>query len=210
MADAKSKTGIAAGEEQSMEEILQSIRKIIAEENDAPAEDTASDVLELTDMIQEDGSIVNIAENDTDILDEIDAALNAADSKPEPEPEPLSEPEPEIIPQPEPEPEMEAVALPEIISPPVAEPVMPAVDEGLLSAASIAASAEALKALTKVQPPHKDIGPLHFTTSENTVEGLVAQLLRPMLKEWLDANLPNIVQRQVEKEVRRITSSLET
>ena len=40
--------------------------------------------------------------------------------------------------------------------------------------------------------------------SENTLEGLVKELLRPMIKEWLDANLPSIVEDKVEAEVQRI------
>jgi uncharacterized protein len=36
-----------------------------------------------------------------------------------------------------------------------------------------------------------------------TVEGLVAELLRPLLREWLDANLPHIVERAVAAEVAR-------
>ena len=39
---------------------------------------------------------------------------------------------------------------------------------------------------------------------ENTIEGLVRELLKPMIKEWLDANLPGIVETKVEAEVQRI------
>ncbi len=42
------------------------------------------------------------------------------------------------------------------------------------------------------------------TGGANTIEGLVRELLRPMLKEWLDANLPGIVDKHVEAEVQRI------
>ena len=35
---------------------------------------------------------------------------------------------------------------------------------------------------------------------------LVQEALRPMLKEWLDANLKGIVERAVTKEVKRISS----
>ncbi|MAN73904.1 MAG: pole-organizing protein PopZ [Henriciella sp.] len=38
----------------------------------------------------------------------------------------------------------------------------------------------------------------------NTLDGLMRELLRPMIKEWLDANLPAIVERKVEEEVQRI------
>ena len=40
--------------------------------------------------------------------------------------------------------------------------------------------------------------------SGNTVEAMVQAMLRPMLKDWLDANLPGIVEAQVRKEVERI------
>ena len=39
---------------------------------------------------------------------------------------------------------------------------------------------------------------------DNTIEGLVRELLKPMIKEWLDANLPSIVEQKVEAEVQRI------
>ena len=37
-----------------------------------------------------------------------------------------------------------------------------------------------------------------------TIEGLVREMMRPMLKEWLDDNLPAIVEKHVEAEVQRI------
>ncbi|OZB16237.1 MAG: hypothetical protein B7X53_09330 [Hyphomonas sp. 34-62-18] len=40
--------------------------------------------------------------------------------------------------------------------------------------------------------------------SDNTLEGLVRELLKPMVKEWLDANLARIVEEKVEAEVQRI------
>lgn len=39
---------------------------------------------------------------------------------------------------------------------------------------------------------------------ENTIEALVREMLKPMIKEWLDANLPGIVESKVEAEVQRI------
>jgi cell pole-organizing protein PopZ len=38
-----------------------------------------------------------------------------------------------------------------------------------------------------------------------TVEDLVKEMLRPMLKEWLDRNLPPMVERYVEREIVRLT-----
>jgi cell pole-organizing protein PopZ len=39
----------------------------------------------------------------------------------------------------------------------------------------------------------------------DTLEGVVRDMLKPMLKDWLDANLPEIVERMVAQEVARIS-----
>jgi len=39
---------------------------------------------------------------------------------------------------------------------------------------------------------------------DKTLEELVRELLRPVLKDWLDANLTDIVERIVREEVERI------
>jgi len=41
-------------------------------------------------------------------------------------------------------------------------------------------------------------------TQDQTVEGVVRELLKPMLKDWLDQNLPAIVEARVEAELERI------
>ncbi|MEE9433173.1 MAG: DUF2497 domain-containing protein [Sphingorhabdus sp.] len=42
-------------------------------------------------------------------------------------------------------------------------------------------------------------------SGETSLEGLTRELMRPMLKEWLDANLPDIVEAMVAREISRIT-----
>jgi uncharacterized protein len=39
----------------------------------------------------------------------------------------------------------------------------------------------------------------------DTLEGLVREMIRPMLKEWLDARLPEVVEAMVAKEISRIS-----
>lgn len=46
---------------------------------------------------------------------------------------------------------------------------------------------------------------LGLGTQGLTVEAMVREMLRPMLKEWLDENLPSVVERMVEKEIARIS-----
>ena len=40
-----------------------------------------------------------------------------------------------------------------------------------------------------------------------TLEDLTRELLRPMLKDWLDANLPPMVERIVRDEIRKMTAA---
>jgi uncharacterized protein len=42
-------------------------------------------------------------------------------------------------------------------------------------------------------------------TGSDTLEGMVRDMLRPMLKDWLDANLPRVVEAMVSKEISRIS-----
>ena len=53
-------------------------------------------------------------------------------------------------------------------------------------------------------PTARDPGPA-VGGSGKTVEDLVKEMLRPMLKEWLDRNLPPMVERYVEREIVRLT-----
>ena len=41
-------------------------------------------------------------------------------------------------------------------------------------------------------------------SGETSLEGLVRDMLRPMLAEWLDANLPGMVEKMVQAEIARI------
>ena len=41
-------------------------------------------------------------------------------------------------------------------------------------------------------------------SGETSLEGLVREMLRPMMAQWLDAHLPDIVDRQVKAEIARI------
>jgi uncharacterized protein len=42
-------------------------------------------------------------------------------------------------------------------------------------------------------------------TGSDTLEGMVREMVRPMIAEWLEAKLPDIVERMVAREISRIT-----
>lgn len=68
----------------------------------------------------------------------------------------------------------------------------------IVSPDALAASRQALSNLSRlvVKPD---------VAGSDTLEGLVREMLTPMLKDWLDAHLPAIVERVVAQEVARIT-----
>jgi uncharacterized protein len=68
--------------------------------------------------------------------------------------------------------------------------------DGLVSARVAEASKAALANLAGLSIDPRAPG--------NTLDGLVREMLRPMLKEWLDANLPDLVERIVAREVARV------
>jgi len=67
-------------------------------------------------------------------------------------------------------------------------------DARLLSREATAAVGSAFHTLTETVKKH-----------EPSLEDVVRETLRPMLKSWLDENLPRLVERMVEAEIERVT-----
>jgi cell pole-organizing protein PopZ len=84
----------------------------------------------------------------------------------------------------------------------IAVPEESLVSEAAASAAT-AAFAKLARSLGREQP-----GPV-IPDSGKSVEVFVAELLRPLLKDWLDRNLPAIVERVVEQEVKKLAKRAE-
>jgi len=61
---------------------------------------------------------------------------------------------------------------------------------------------ENLAALAMLAEP--GVPPQIVRSGETSLEGLVRDMLRPMLAEWLDRNLPEMVERLVKAEIARI------
>jgi len=196
-------------QEPTMEEILASIRRIISED-DAPAAaapeaaaepvEASPALMDETPSMQEEPAAV-----EDDVLEltdryEAPAAETIGDLdvlNPEPEPFPTSFAEPEPEPEPELEPEPEPVAAPERAAAPVYDSLV-----GDSASASAASAFAGLAASFRSPEPIESSG-----GTGPTIEDLARHLLRPMLREWLDANLPGIVEAAVSKEVARIARS---
>lgn len=170
--------------EPTMEEILASIRKIIATEEPPAAAKPDEDVLELTEIVE-------------DVEPELEPEVVVSAPVEEPSPavaEPATEQPVEEPAMPEPEPAVEETpsieqALDELVAPAAAA----------ASATAFANLAEQLDDLRVTLPPNVEIG-----DGSQTLEQLVAKVMRPLLKEWLDNNLPATVERLVQKEIERI------
>jgi uncharacterized protein len=67
-------------------------------------------------------------------------------------------------------------------------------------AQSLAQSFSVLKTLAE-----PGAAPQIVRSGETSLEGLTRELLRPMLKDWLDSHLPSLVEAMVAKEIERIT-----
>lgn len=76
-------------------------------------------------------------------------------------------------------------------------------DSGPLTTDTAARSMrESLEALAMIAEPGAP--PQIVRSGETSLEGLVRDMLRPMLAEWLDRNLPDTVERLVKAEIARI------
>lgn len=198
-ASAKTPGDKSSDEDLSMEEILQSIRKIIADDGDESKESATkpvaepvkedvpgSDVLELTEVVKEDGSVVNINAIETPAAPPVEIPAAAL---------PTAAPA-DILSQ-----------IDEALAP--AKPsTVQLTEESMLSPPAASAAAESFKKLEAAAEPV--LPPLQTTPSPTfksgiTVEDMVAAMLKPMMKEWLDKNLPSIVERIVEIEVRKLS-----
>ncbi|MDP3618317.1 MAG: DUF2497 domain-containing protein [Ramlibacter sp.] len=188
-----------------MEEILASIRRIISED-DAPAAEAEAPAAEPAPAVA--AAPPPEPEPEPEVQPEPVAAVVA------PEPEPLVEDEvleltervethgdidayiPEEAPAPAPEPEpVSAYTPPPAPEPePAPRPAAPAIDS-LVGAAAASAASSAFGQLSAAIAMPRD---------GHTLEDVVREMLRPMLKDWLDANLPSIVQASVAEEVERI------
>ncbi|MDZ4368981.1 MAG: DUF2497 domain-containing protein [Afipia sp.] len=217
-------------QEPTMEEILASIRRIISEDSGSDEPGDAPEPV-AAEADAEEALPELSAEDEADIL-ELTEPLPEEPlmAEPEPEPEPPYVPAPEEVeddiafaPEPEPShapveeavddiafaPEPEPAPAPVMTAAPAPEPVVQSttdidIEEPAMSAQSQIpiVSGDAERAASAA------FGALASSLASGgdgrTLEEIVSDMLRPMLKEWLDGNLPPLVERLVAEEIERI------
>lgn len=172
-------------QEPTMEEILASIRRIISED-EAPAGEAAP--------------AAAAPEPDPEPEPELELAPPPAPPEPEPEPPPpvrAAAPPPAPEPAPDDDDDLELTQKVEthgdldVLGPVDAPPAM----QPLVSEPAAVAAAAAFGQLSAA---------IGMPRSDRTLEDVVRELLQPLLKQWLDDNLPGIVRDAVQAEVERI------
>lgn len=173
-----------------MDEILSTIRRIIADDEHAgtagasgrgAANDGDENILELTRALNEDGTVRELAP--------IGGSRRAPASSPAGGEPARSEPR-------------LTVDQPARGPAPAAAPA--GSSETLASETTATASAAALARLATVRGERRQ-EPAPPRVGDRPLEEVVRELLRPLLRTWLDENLPELVERLVKAEIARIT-----
>jgi cell pole-organizing protein PopZ len=185
--------------EPSMEEILSSIKRIIAEEDGlsasprAPRRSAAASSASAASHSAADDQILELTDAFSDESEGLRSSvpLGEAVLSPPSKTDRIAEAK---------APKVEAVKAEKSPSRPRAAPApaSPAAAETLVSDDSARAARDSLVNLSRLLISPDDGQP-------NTLDGLVREMLRPMLKEWLDTNLPPMVETMVKREIDRIT-----
>ena len=194
-------------QEPSIEEILSSIRQIISDEDDeAPQEVEEEEEVAVADPIRhEPDDVLDLTEDDL------------IDDEPEVIEEPVFEPEPEVFEEPEPEPDIEEAieiemrdaqnALDEIRNVKREEPAFaPEPEPAMVPPSDILSSGAQAAALGSLSKLANKMPINNSRTYEGgvTLEDIVREMLHPMLREWMDDNLPPMVERIVQKELEKL------
>jgi uncharacterized protein len=158
------------GGEASVEEILESIKKVIARDNRVGALEARRRRM----LVSEDDASEPAPLARTHKVRDAEEVLDLSEMEVEAE-EPARKP---VMPMDTPE-----------ETPLIADQVLGAMQENLAALAMLA------------EPPAR---PQIVRSGETSLEGLTRELLRPMLAEWLEANLPAMVESLVQAEIARI------
>jgi uncharacterized protein len=167
----------ASGADPSMEDILASIRRILSEDEVPAAEGTAP---------APPAAVPASADRSDNVL-VLDPTMMVADREHEFAAAPA----------------VAAVAPPRVAPVPVAEPKVEAEMSAsdLVAPEAAAAATSAVGSLIRTLAAERS---MQVHTGGPTIEDIVREELRPMLKSWLDTNLPPLVEHLVRAEIERL------
>lgn len=199
--------------------------------------DTA-DILELTEMVEKDGRVVSLVQKAPPTNSNEPSAepprATVADAKDTPEPAPgqsveagepiilpaksvAVEPAPPADPEPVSAAEATMTEKPKTPQQTVAKDAPPekaaAAPDELISSDAAASSSQSLARLAETiarqeTAKQSQAAPVS-TESGRTLEELVTEAMRPMLRDWLDRNLPTLIERVVRKEIQKLVRQVD-
>ena len=181
-----------ASDDTSMDDILANIRRVISEEDEdvakgASAEPKAEAVAEKPE-------------------EEMDLAAAIASDEPDSEIE-LSEQEPMLSQE-----QLDTSKPPAAVTPPSGDNVLELTEamiapaDELMSGRTTQTSSDVLGELARAIMNRREMG---LGDKDVTLEGMVREMTRPLLREWLDRNLPHLIERLVKKEIDKMVNRAE-
>tara|TARA_B100000674_G_C37975138_1_gene978935 strand:- start:3741 stop:4328 length:588 start_codon:yes stop_codon:yes gene_type:complete len=180
-------------DETSMDDILANIRRVISEEDDEAASETTNDPK--VDVTEEESEEVIETAAGTG-TDEPDSEIDLTKS----EQNPIQNPTETENFTPPPLPlsgEDDVLELTEAMIAPADE---------LMSGRTTQTSSDVLGELARAIMERRELG---LGDKDVTLEGMVREMLRPLLREWLDRNLPYLIERLVKKEIDKMVNRAE-
>ena len=196
-------------QEPSMEEILASIRRIISDDNEQGETNEMQPAEE--EVVVEDEIVAEeevVAEEEPLPVEESPAPTPEVDDDDDDDDEVLDLTDMDAA-DPEPLFEEQAYQAPVSASPaPTPEPVQPPTPAPVEEKESLVSNPQAVETMDEFarlgSKLYEDVQELPIGNGAVTLEGLVRELVRPMLKEWLDQHLPITVERLVREEIERL------
>ncbi|MBN8535315.1 MAG: DUF2497 domain-containing protein [Rhizobiales bacterium] len=188
--------------EPSMEEILASIRKIIADDSLGTKKDEpppppapAAAPVAIEEPEPDDSDVLDLADVATVAPPNDDMLIGVGEEAPEMSFDDMpGMPEPVMV-----DVDMPAAPMPVpvMVTPPPAPLSTPAAMEThILSTETSGLVASAFAALSRNAA---------MPAPGRSIEDVVSELLRPMLRDWMDSHLPGIVERLVKAEIERVS-----
>jgi cell pole-organizing protein PopZ len=182
-----------ASDETSMDDILENIRRVISEEDEEVAnEATTEPEIEVTAEESEERTKMAAAIGADERVSESD--LSELEQKPVQEQIDVSSVPPleSSLPR-----EDDVLELTEAMIAPADE---------LVSGLTTQTSSDVLGELARAIMDRREMG---LGDKDVTLEGMVREMMRPLLREWLDRNLPYLIERLVKKEIDKMVNRAE-
>lgn len=182
-----------AGDETSMDDILANIRRVISEEDEDAAEETT--IESKVDVTEEktENVVATAAANESD---QSDSQIDLSEEQQKASRDSINNPNSTQS-------ETALSGDDDVLE--LTEAMIAPADE-LMSGRTTQTSSDVLGELARAIMDRRELG---LGDKDVTLEGMVREMMRPLLREWLDRNLPYLIERLVKKEIDKMVNRAE-